>query len=75
MEMLFESETCPEQAKFSRMSQVFEEFYEAVNSDSRRGLMRIYLRYHAWLLNKTYYDEDSPGYIPPYDGIKVPKGK
>lgn len=56
------------------LGRVFNEFKEFVDSCSsrREAQLKIYLRYHAWLLNRPYYKPGTPWYIPPYDGLAVP---
>lgn len=75
VKMLFDSESVDEENAAARLGDLIDEFYAFTREDggSRRCLTRVYLRYHAWLLNRSWYRPDWPGYIAPYDGVAFPK--
>ena len=66
----------PNLQTIARMGELFAEFHEATKSPSHHvsnGLMRVFLRYHAYLLRQSWYEPgwtggESEEYIPPYDG-------
>lgn len=75
VQMLLDSESVDGEAAAARLGELLDEFYTFTREDrgSRRCLIRVYLRYHAWLLNRSWYRPDWPGYIAPYDGISFSK--
>ena len=71
VEKLLKSENLNgDDAATDRLGELISEFYEF--TDSRRDLTRVFLRYHAWLLNRSWYCEGYPGYVAPYDGVVIP---
>ena len=75
VQMLIESESVADTDAIARLGKLLDDFYAFTreNAGSRRCLTRVYLRYHAWLLSRSWYGPDWPGYIPPYDGASFPK--
>jgi hypothetical protein len=73
--MLLRNDSTTDDEAITKLGQTFCEFKEFVDSCSsrREGQLKIYLRYHAWLLNRPYYKPGTPWYIPPYDGLAIPK--
>lgn len=68
---VFEKEACEIDRRIERLGELIEEFFEFVeNRSTHEGLMRVYVRYHAWLLTQDYYQPGFPGYVAPYDGAK-----
>jgi len=75
VQMLLKSESVNDKNATARLGELLDEFYAFTREDggSRRCLIRVYLRYHAWLLNRSWYGPDCPGYISPYDGVPFPQ--
>jgi hypothetical protein len=75
VQMLLESESVAGKDAIARLGELLDEFYAFTreNAGSRRCLTRVYVRYHAWLLSRSWYGPEWPGYIPPYDGASFPK--
>ena len=74
--MLIRREGIDDADTVERLGNLFTEFKEFCDScpSPRVAQMRIYLRYHGWLLNRSYYKPGTPWYVAPYDGLKVPDG-
>ncbi len=68
VDLLIAKESRSDQA-ILRLGELIAEFHEFTRQ--RYGLMRVYLRYHAWLLSQTWYTHDSTDYIAPYDGVGI----
>jgi hypothetical protein len=73
VDMLLKSEQVHGDGSVTRLGELISEFYDFTREHrgTRRDLTRVYVRYHAWLLNRSWYHEGYPGYIPPYDGTSV----
>lgn len=73
--MLLHDGTSTDAESIQILGRTFHEFKEFIDSCSsrREAQLKIYLRYHAWLLNRPYYKPGTPWYIPPYDGLPIPK--
>lgn len=74
--MLVDAESVPDADAITRLGELFCEYKDFIDScqSYRVAQLRIYLRYHAWLLNCSYYKPGTPWYVPPYDGFDVPDG-
>ena len=68
---LMKKESIAEDEQVSRLGQVIGEFHQFTGQTigASTGLMRVYVRYHGWLLNQTWYRPDRIDYVPPYGGI------
>lgn len=73
VKMLLDQENVAEDDAVARLGELIAEFYEFTHTHraQRCDLTRVYLRYHAWLLDQSWYTEGRPDYIPPYDGVPV----
>ena len=73
--MLIRTEVVCEEDQIERLGSLLKEFNDFLGSCHSRSEahLRIYLRYHAWLLNRPWYTPDSPWYVAPYDGLSIPK--
>lgn len=72
--LLCKTKSVEQGGSIERLGLLMDEFYAFHKGCASRGVaqMRIYLRYHAWLLNQPHYHPGFPQYIPPYDGISLP---
>lgn len=72
--ILLRNEPTADNEAIAKLGEVFLEFKEFIDSCSSRSdaQLKIYLRYHAWLLNRPYYKPGTPRYIPPHDGLVIP---
>ncbi len=70
-----ELESVADDDAIAHLGKLLAEFYDFTHKDRgpRTDLTRVYLRYHAWLLNSPWYHPDSSRYIPPYDGVPLVK--
>jgi hypothetical protein len=75
VDRLLGSEDVNQDQRLARLGELIAEFYEFTreHGGSRGDLTRVYVRYHAWLLNRPWYWEGAPGYVAPYDGMPVPR--
>lgn len=67
--MTLAAESVSGEREVARLGELITEFYDFTKVDD--GLLRVYLRYHVWLLNSSWYRDGWPGYIAPYDGMKI----
>jgi hypothetical protein len=67
--LIVHNEGVAEEEKIRRLGEVLAEFHALTGSTigATTGLMRVYVRYHGWLLNQSWYKPAWPGYVPPYD--------
>ena len=58
-----------EEERVGKLGELLDQFHEFTGATigASTGLMRVYLRYHGWLLAQTWYKPDWIGYVPPYD--------
>ena len=66
-----QNESIPKTKYITSLGLIIEEFHRFTGptTGGTNGLMRIYIRYHGWLLNQKWYKPDWSNYVPPYDGI------
>lgn len=67
---LLDREDCPPDQRIARLGELIDEFHRFTSK--HEGLTRVYVRYHAWLLTRSWYGSDCPGYIAPHDGMSIP---
>ena len=62
------NESIPADRKASRLGEIINDFYQSTGSTigGSNGLLKVYVRYHGWLLEKSWYNSDRPEYVPPY---------
>lgn len=62
-------DSTPAEERVQRLGELIDEFYKFTGSTigATNGLMRVYVRYHGWLLRQKWYKPDWIGYVPPYD--------
>ena len=62
-------DSTPVDDRVAKLGQLLNDFHEYAGSTigATTGLMRVYLRYHGWLLQQKWYKPDWIGYVPPYD--------
>jgi hypothetical protein len=75
VKMVLEKESIEEPKAVARLGSLLAEFQDFTTDgrSSHTDLTRVYLRYHAWLLNRSWYRPGFPGYMPPYDGVPIPR--
>ena len=65
------NQSAPPSEHVTILGETIAEFHNFTGSTigATKGLMRVYVRYHGWLLKQDWYNTDQPSYISPYDGI------
>lgn len=69
VQQLLNRESTPDNARVAKLGRLINEFYTFTGSTNgaTMGLMRVYLRYHCWLLQQKWYRPGYAGYVPPYE--------